>query len=109
MQPKQAQQHPSVHRQAGTTKHFLCLLNETLIYTNSLHASFFFYLFTPSSGPPALITRTHGRTSPNDRPRGRGEEGSHWGGVFANEMDQTWQAAEPGSKLWTERDGCPNL
>lgn len=41
---------------------------------------------------------------PDDRPRERGEERSQRGGVFVNEMDQTWQAAEPGSKLWTDRE-----
>lgn len=88
------------------TKHFTpCLLNFDL-HTQLTCASSSFYLFTPSSGPAALITGTHGRTSLTTD-RERGEEGSRWGGVFVNEMDRTWQAAEPGSKLWTERDGRP--
>ena len=91
------------------TKHFLCLLNETLIYTNNLHVP-------PLLLPPYPFIRPYGSNYwdtredvPNDRLRERRDDGSHWGGVFVNEMDQTWQAAEPGSKLWTERDGRPNL
>lgn len=65
-----------------------------------------FYPFVRPSGS----NYQDGRTSPpNHRLWDRREEGSLWGGVFVNETDWTWQAAEPGSKLWTERDGRPNL
>lgn len=91
------------------TKHFLGLLNETLIYTNSLHAPPLLlplYHFIRPSGSNYQDTRDD---VPDAGLRGGGEEGSHWGGVFVNEMDQTWQAAKPGSKLWADRDGHPNL
>lgn len=91
------------------TKHFLCLLNETLIYTNSLHVPPLLLPLRPFIRPRGSNYQDAREDVPGDRLRERGEEGSHRGGVFVNEMDQTWQAAEPGSKLWTERDGRSNL
>lgn len=87
------------------TKHFLRLCNETLIYTNSLHVPPLLLPLYPVIQPSGSNYPDTQEDVPDEGARGRGEEGSRWGGVFVNEMDQTWQAAEPGSKLWTERDG----
>lgn len=91
------------------TKHFLRLWNETLIYTNSLHVPPLLLPLYPVIQPCGSNYPDTREDVPGDAARGRGEEGSRWGGVFVNEMDQTWQAAEPGSKLWTQRDGRSNL
>lgn len=70
----------------------------------------FFYLFTPSSSPPGSNYQDTQKDVTDDEPSQRDWGGDvHWGGAFVNGMDQTWQAADPGSKLWTERDGRTNL
>lgn len=102
-----AQQCLSVH--AGMTKHSLHPPNEALIHTNNLHEPPLrlpLYCFIQPSGsnyPDAQENVTNRLTERRE------ERGSLLGGLFVNEMYQTWQATEPGSKVWAERDGRPNL
>lgn len=96
-----AQQRLSLH--AGMTKHSLRPPNEALIHTNNLHEPPLrlpLYCFIQPSGsnyPDAQENVTNRLTERRE------ERGSLLGGLFVNEMYQTWQATEPGSKVGRER------
>lgn len=90
------------YSQPGSKTNTSCLQDLTLIHTNNLHVPHLLFLLHLQ----LWIHKEPGGRFRQAEQTGRGhgwERAAFWEVWLFNEMDPTWQAAEPGSKAWTAR------